>query len=68
VKFHAITITNEGKSFCTGKIKNKNYNAMLLVVKKWRQPKNANGNGKTRQYYVTEYKDCAKASQYLKVS
>jgi len=60
-------VSNE-KSFCTGKIKNKDYNAMVVVVKKWRKPKNANGNGKTRQqivYYVTEYKDFAKASQYL---
>jgi len=47
------------KSFCTGKIKNTDYNAMVLVVKKWRKPKNANGNGKTKQqivYYVTEHK------------
>jgi len=43
---------------------------MVLVVKKWWKPKNANGNGKTKQqivYYVTEYKDFAKAS-HLTVS
>jgi len=53
--FLHFKVSNE-KSFCTGKIKNKDYNAMVLVVKKWRKPENANGNGKTRQqivYYVT---------------
>jgi len=50
---------SDEKSFCTRKIKKKDYNAMMLVVKKWRKPKNANGNGKTKQQivsYVTEYK------------
>lgn len=35
---------------------------MVFVVKKWRKPKNANGNAKTSWqivYYVTEYKDFA---------